>query len=284
MKQILQTLKLLRSHKTYVYYSLAYGLSTLVVPLGVQFLVNNLALSGIWLNTTAFIVFIVIGLVLTQTIKHSQLILVESLLREIFCLEIAGWRSAKVGGKSQYYFEVLNLLKSFSKSYSNIIETALVMLFGLTTIIFFHPTFLALAVIILLTVYQIYASSGSALRTSIEESNQKYRLYDKVHAEEEIRDEDVRDFLSARDRHFCFVRRNSFKIAGLVVVTQFVLLILGCYLIKIGQLSVGQLVSAEIILSGIFVPLAKLPQTLEAIYDYETSKYKIQKAFSGGAT
>jgi putative ABC transport system ATP-binding protein len=283
MKQISETIKLLRSHKTYVYYSLAYGLSTLIVPLGVQFLVNNLALSGIWLNTTAFIIFIIIGLVLAQTIKHSQLILVESLQREIFCLETMKWKGYKNKAHSHYYFEVMNLLKSFSKSYSNIIELALVMFFGLVTIIFFHPTFLILAGIIVLTIWHIYSTSTPAFVSSVKESDEKYNLYDKVHAEEGISDSDVKNFLSARDNHFNFVRRNSFKIATLLVISQGILLSLGCYLIQRNQLSVGQLVSAEIIISGIFIPLSKLPLTMEAIYDYETSKYKISKAFLGSA-
>ena len=281
MKQLSEIIKLLSYHKIYVYYSLAYGLSTLIVPFGVQYLVNNLALSGIWLNTTAFIILIVIGLVLAQSIRHSQLIIVESLQREIFCIEIEKWKHFKKKGYSQYYFEVLNLIKSFSKSYPNIIELALVMFFGLSTIIFFHPMFLSISAVIVLMVYQIYSSSSRALLSSIKESNEKYKLYDKVLLEEEIKDLDVRDYLQARDNHFNFVRRNSFKIAALVVLSQAILLTLGCYLVKINQLYVGQLVSAEIIISGIFIHLSKLPLTLEAVYDYETSKYKISKAFLG---
>ena len=110
---------------------------------------------------------------------------------------------------------------------------------------------------------------------SIKESDEKYKLYDVVHSERQIQETDLQSFLEARDGHFSFVRRNSFIISALVVVVQTILLSVGCYLIKINQLSVGQLVSAEIIISGIFIPLSKLPLTLEAVYDYETSKYKI---------
>lgn len=281
MKHLTKTIKLLNFHKIYVYYSLAYGLSTLIVPLGVQFLVNNLALSGIWVNTTAFIIFILIGLILAQTIKHSQLIIAESLQREIFCIEIDKWKNYNQKEYSQYYFEISNLLKSFSKSYSNIIELVLFMFFGLSAIIFFHPAFLVIAVLIILMIYQIYNSSSSALDSSIKESDEKYKLYKKINTEEKIKVEDVREFLSARENHFSFIRKNSFKIGVLVVLSQTLLLSLGCYLIKENQLSIGQLVSAEIIISGIFIPLSKFPLTLEAIYDYETSKYKISKALSG---
>ncbi len=278
MKHLQQIIKLLSSHKSYVYYSLAYGLSTLVVPLGVQFLVNNLALSGLWLNISAFIVFIVIGLVVTQVIKHSQLIIGESLQREIFCIEINLWKKSSLPKYSHYYFEIHNLLKAFAKSYSTIIELTLVVVFGLSTIILFHPGFLPIAFLIIITVVQIYRSSAPALTSSLKESDEKYKLYDLIKSGTTIEESNVISYLEARDNHFSFIRRNSFKMSALMVVVQAILLTLGCYLIKINQLSVGQLVSAEIIISGIFIPLSKLPLTLEAIYDYETSKYKISKA------
>lgn len=281
MNQLLKVIKLLRFHKTYVYFSLAYGLSTLIVPLGVQYLVNSLALSGLWLNISAFIIFIVIGLIFSQVIKHSQLILVESLQREIFCLEIEKWKNFNRKDYAHYYFEVLNLLKSFSKSYSNLIELGLVIVFGLTTIVMFHPMFISLVIIIVLAIIQIVKSSSPALSSSIQESDQKYKLFDIVQSEGVIEENDLIRFLSARNNHFKFVRKNSFKISTLMVVVQALLLAVGCYLVKNNQLSIGQLVSAEIIISGIFIPLSKLPLTLEAMYDYETSKYKISKALGG---
>lgn len=281
MKHLFETILLLKYNKSYIYYSLAYGLSTLIIPLGVQFLVNNLALSGLWLNISAFIIFIVVGLIISQIIKHSQMIIVESLQREIFSLEIDQWKNFKDPDYSHYYFEVLNLLKSFSKSYTNIIELSLVMIFGFSTIVMFHPLFLPIVFLIVLTVFQIYKSSSSSLAFSIKESNEKYKLYDLIHSESQIQEVDLTSYLEARDDHFSFVRKNSFKISALLVIVQAILLSVGCYLIKINQLSVGQLVSAEIIISGVFIPLSKLPLTLDAIYDYETSKYKIMKAMRG---
>lgn len=278
MKHLLQIIRHLKWHRAYIYYSLAYGLSTLIVPLGVQFLVNNLALSGLWVNISAFIVIIIIGLCVSQVIKHSQLIIVESLQREIFCLEMQAWKQFNQKDYSHYYFEVLNLLKSFSKSYSNLIELGLVIVFGLSTIVMFHPMFLPIAIIIVLTIYQIYKTSSPALISSIKESDEKYNLFDVIHSDKDVQDSDLHSFLEARDHHFCFVRKNSFKISALIVVVQALLLSVGCYLITINQLSVGQLVSAEIIISGIITPLSKLPLTLEAVYDYETSKYKINDA------
>lgn len=278
MKHLSAIIRSLSLHRTYVFYSFAYGLSTLIVPLGVQYLVNNLALSGIWLNISAFLIFLVSGLVISQVIKHSQLIIVEYLQREIFVIEVDKWKFFDRKEYSHYYFEIFNLMKSFSKSYSNIIELSLVIVFGLTTIVMFHPAFISIVIIIILTIYQIFKSSAPALSSSIKESDEKYKLFDVVRSVDHLTDSNLKSFLLARDLHFKFIRKNSFKISALIVIVQTILLSVGCYLIKINELSVGQLVSAEIIISGIFIPLSKLPLTLEAIYDYEASKFKIDKA------
>lgn len=281
MKNFFETVKDLSSNKLYLYYSLAYGLSTLIVPLTIQYLVNNLALSGLWLNITVFVVFVLIGLSISYMIKHSQLVILESLQREIFSLESKRWMNVKKKDYSYYFFEVFNLLKSFAKSYSNIIELSLIMIFGLFTIILFHPIFIPVAIIIIVTIFQIYKSSAPALNSSIAESDQKYKLHSLIKSESKIDDSHLLDFLNAREKHFRFVRTNSFKVAILAVFIQTIIIALGSYLIRLEQLSVGQLVSAEIIISGIFISLSKLPKTLEAIYDYETSKYKIEKALGG---
>lgn len=278
MKNLFNLIKNLSTHKQYLYYSLAYGLSTLIVPLGVQFLVNNLALSAIGMNISVFILFIVVALIFTQIIRHSQIILVESLQREILCIEMEDWKDFKNKKYAHYYFEVFNLLKSFSKSYTNLIELGLIIFFGLITIIMFHPFFLVIAMIIIMTLVIISKSTPLALKTSFDESDQKYLMHEKLYNSESVSEDNLIDFLKAREEHFKVTKANSFKISAIIVIVHTLLLSIGCYLIQINQLSVGQLVSAEIIISGILIPISKLPLTLEAVYDYETSKYKIKKA------
>ena len=278
---IISKMRTLRWNKIYILYSIFYGLSSLVLPLGIQFLVNNLALSGIWLNTVSFLILIGAGLVISQIIRHSQVILIEFLQREIFIQEMLKWKKFNNKEYSHYYFEVLNVLKAFSKSYTSLIEMTLVMAFGIATIIIFHPSFIILAIIIGFTVYQIYKSSENAIKNSILESNEKYHIYNEVVLGKGVSDESIDQYLGARDGHFSFTRRNSFKISLLTIFIQVILLGMGCYLIIKNQLSVGQLVSAELIISGIFVSLVKLPQTLESVYDYETSQYKIAGAMKG---
>jgi ABC-type bacteriocin/lantibiotic exporter with double-glycine peptidase domain len=210
-----------------------------------------------------------------------MLIILESIQREIFVNEVHKWNHVVNKNHPHYYFEIHNLMKSFSKSYSSLIELGLLLAFGLATIILFHPVFLIASVLILITIWQIYKASESALKSSILESNEKYKIYDLVKAETEISEVQIKNFLQMRDNHFSFIRKNSLKISLLSVVIQSLILITGCYLVNINQLSLGQLVSAEIIVSGIFIAINKLPYSLEAIYDFETSKYKLKKVFGG---
>jgi putative ABC transport system ATP-binding protein len=268
----------LRFNKSYIIYSIFFGLSTLVIPLGVQFLVNNLALSGIWLNTVSFLVIIGAALFISQVIRHSQVILNEFLQREIFLKSIESWRNFKRQGYEHYFFENINLIKAFSIAYTNLVEICLVLIFGLITIIAFHPIFFLILFILGIFIYQILNSSKQAIKTSINESNKKYEFHESLIEGRGINEELVSAYFESRDQHFGFIRKNSFKVSVLTVIVHILILTIGIYLIQMNQLSVGQLVSAEILISGILSSLVKLPKTLESIYDYETSLYKLNYA------
>lgn len=276
------TIKQLPLTRQYVYYAVAYGLSTLIVPFGVQFLVNRLALSGIIVNMMVFFLFLAGGLIFTQLIRHSQVVLSEYLQRLIYAYEVKRWRKFSHPEKAHYFFEVHSLLKSFSKSFTHLVELGLIVIFGLMSILLFHPFFLIPAAAIIATIYYMVKTSGPAINTSILESNAKYRFFHEIEDGHDFSEESLVPYLSARDAHFSFVRRNSFITSLVVVGIQLLVLGIGVYLIQISQLSVGQLVSAEIIISGILMSLTKLPQTLEMVYEFETSQFKIAYALKGG--
>jgi putative ABC transport system ATP-binding protein len=276
-----ETVKSLPLSKRYIGYAIAYGLSTLIIPFGIQFLVNRLALSGILVNMLIFFVVLFFGLVFTQIIRHSQVILTEALLRSIFANQALRWSHFTNYKDSYYFFEVHNLLKGFSKSFTHMVELSLIVIFGLFSILMFHPFFLLPSAIIILTIHQLVRISGPAIKTSIQESNEKYEIYHAITKAKDLKADDFLKYLNARDAHFNFVIRNSFYVSLTVIGVQLMVLGIGCYLIQINQLSVGQLVSAEIIISGILLSLTKLPLSLEAIYDFETSHYKLDKALKG---
>ena len=114
---ITTAMRSLKSNKSYIFYSIAYGLSSLILPFGIQFLVNNLALSGIWLNTVSFLVLIGLGLVISQIVRHSQVILIEFLEREVFIEGMRKWKNFNNEKYAQYLeAELFQQLSFFSKA------------------------------------------------------------------------------------------------------------------------------------------------------------------------
>jgi ABC-type bacteriocin/lantibiotic exporter with double-glycine peptidase domain len=128
------------------------------------------------------------------------------------------------------------------------------------------------------SIYAVFFTWHQAVQSSIEESSQKYELYYRVKANDLINDFNIDSYLSARDQHFGFIKRNTVILSTAFVGSQLILLVMGIYFIQTNQLSIGQLVSAEIILSGILISMMKLPKTLESLYDFETSQCKLSSA------
>ncbi|MFP5384739.1 MAG: hypothetical protein ACLGHN_01580 [Bacteriovoracia bacterium] len=277
-ESFIPTIKRLKLNRKYVIYSILYGLSTLILPLAVQFLVNNLALAGIWVNILAFLIIIGTGLTLSLIIKYCQIVLIEFLQRELFCLFSSEWREKIHTYYRMYFIEIFFSMKSFSKSYTIIVETALVTGFGLVMIAIFHPVFLSLAILIVIVLYQIRQSTRPAIEASILVSDEKYSLFDRAIHDITPDTTGMERYLRAREKRFSYIKKNTIKLSVLYIICQILLLGGGTMLIENDQLSIGQLVSAEIIFSNIMISLNKLPYALEGMYDFETSLYKLEKA------
>jgi ABC-type bacteriocin/lantibiotic exporter with double-glycine peptidase domain len=275
-----KTFRKLATSKKYVLYSSLYGVTTLIVPLAVQYLVNNLALAGMWINIVGFLVIIIAGLILSLILRYCQIILNEFLQRELFMAEIKDWNPKILQKYKIYFVEVFFGMKSYSKSFTGLVEIALVTVFGLVMLILFHPFFLLLTLLIAFALYQINESTKPAVESSIHVSDQKYKLLNKAiddnsseHSEQELA-----HYLRARSERFYYIKKNTIKVSLVYIICQIALLGGGAYLVQSNQLSIGQLVSAEIILSNILISLSKLPDILEGMYDFETSLYKLNKA------
>lgn len=264
--------------RRYVLIAVLYGLSTLIIPLATQFLVNSLALSSLLANTVIFLLLLLIFLTLSQILRYGQLILIEYIQREIFVKEAGYWKGKIKKDKSHYMLEIQTLMKSFSQAFGQLVEFSLSMFFGFLVIIALHPAYIPLTLITALVIALVFRTWDKALATSVDESTEKYLLVETKFQEKEISENELVDFLSARNRHFSYIKRATILIGSTFVLSQLYLLGIGIVLIESNQLSVGQLVSAEIILTGIMVSFAKLPKTMEALYDFETSKIKLETA------
>jgi ABC-type bacteriocin/lantibiotic exporter with double-glycine peptidase domain len=239
--------------------------------------VNNLALSGAWLNVVSLVSFIALGLIFSLTIKYSQIILTEYLQREFYFLEINKWTKDQSQKKKKYFIEIFSGMKMLSKSFTTLLEIALAILFGLMLLIVFHPFYLLFPILIAIVIAIIIKQSSGAIEASIRISDQKFELYSNVLDEKSITTESIENYLHSREKRFKFIKFNSISIFAFNIIAQILLLGGGIILIKNQQLSLGQLVSSEIIMANMLAAFNKLPFALESLYDFETSLYKINQ-------
>jgi ABC-type bacteriocin/lantibiotic exporter with double-glycine peptidase domain len=268
-------LKHIQFKKDYVVYALLYGATSLIIPLTTQYLVNNLIIAGLWQSTLSFIILITVGLIFSQVLRFGMVILKEYIEREVFIVINKFWKNFKTESR-YYYLETFQSLKSFSKTLTDFIDISLTVFFGMLTVIFFHPGFIILPLLILASITYLWSNNQKAIKSAIKESDEKYKIFENLNQSSST--DKFEAYLEARHLHLSITKKNNLIIGIVFVLSQIILIKLGVYFIEKDSLSVGQLVSTEIILSGIFGTLIKYPQTLEALYDFETSLYKIKKA------
>lgn len=134
-----------------------------------------------------------------------------------------------------------------------------------------------------------------AVRTSINESLAKYRVAGWL--EEVMRnpisfrgwgghelarartDSLTQQYLLARKEHFRILFRQICFSLGLQALASSALLGLGGWLVTEGQLSIGQLVAAELIVSVIVGSAVKLTKSLESYYDLMAAMNKLGQLF-----
>lgn len=275
----LRHLRYAKFTRSYFVLSCLYGLSTLIVPFATQMLVNNLSLGGFWTNTYAFLLIVGAGVTFSLFIKYLQTVLLEFVQRNLFFREISRWQRRAGPGQinSPYLIEVFAILKSFSAIVSEGVDLILRSLFGALALAFIHPAFLVVCALFIGSIAIIRWQGRDAIATAKSESHRKYEFFDRlVPAAHSQNGHLVYDFLQARDEHFKIVRRQAVTTYASILLLQMTLLSWGIYLIQINQLSIGQLVSAEIIISGITISYINLPKLLRNVYDFETSCSKLE--------
>lgn len=285
---------------TIVVFSVITGLLYLALPLAVNALVSNLAFGSQSAPFQQALVFIALALfaclMLSAIIRGLQFYVAEVIQRRIFVRMTAdlAYRLPRVKADSldgvhapemvNRFLDVVTVQKSTSLLLLNGINIVLGGLIGLIVLGFYHPALLAFTFLILVAIILIVFGLGrGAVRTSIEESISKY---DVVNWLEELAryprlfkgpggyslateraDQLARAYLTARSGHFKVLMRQISGLLFLEVLASSALLIVGGWLVLSQQLTLGQLVASELIVSAIVASISKLGKQFEGWYD-----------------
>lgn len=286
-----------------VVYTVFTGILSLVIPLGSQALVNTIA-AGMFLQPLAVLTFLVLlGLLFSGLLKVLQLILVETIQQRLFAkiaLRLAYHvpRIKQGALKEEYapelvnrFFDTIIIQKAWAKLLLDVPSSVLQIVAGLALMAVYSPYLFAFEIFLLLAVFGIGLLGAGGLKTSIQESTEKYRV---AHWLEELGrchvsfkmnglpdflnkrlDENVVEYVNSRRKHFIVILRQVSGSYLLQAIANVGILAIGGWLVINQQLSLGQLVAAELVILIVLSAMEKLINRVDVFYDLLTSLEKI---------
>lgn len=291
---------LLRLEKSAFYVVLVYaagiGVASLAAPIGVQMLVGAIAFGGLVQPIVVLALLVLAGLGLAATLRAAQAWVVELIQQRIF-VRVAGDLAARLPRVTlktleeehgpelvNRFFDVVTLQKGAAMLLLDGLFVALQVLTGGALLALYHPALIAFAAVLLLAIVAILVLLGSnGAATSIDESKAKYALaawFEEIARHPALfRDGAGAGFarercealtqawVDKRRKHFKVTFRQAVAFLVLQAVATAALLGIGGFLVLNGQLTLGQLVAAELILTGVVAGFAKFGKYLETYYD-----------------
>lgn len=291
---------LLKPESGFFWVAIAYGvaisLMTLAVPIAVQTLINSIANIG----STRAVVILAVVLFLTLFISG-----IFSALRmrvmEFYERKVYARLTSQLGLKTimaphsffegrqnvsitQRYFDIMTLQKNIPSLMIDGFALVLQMLVGFTLVSFYHPALFAFNVVLLMTMYAVWKIWGrGAKRTAIELSHAKYDsakwLHDIASAHEFFKSADhveyagrstegyINSYVKKHKAHFHYTFSQVVMFLLMYAISSAALLGIGGVLVVQGELSIGQLVAAELVMSAVFLGLSRFTQYLKLYYE-----------------
>lgn len=283
-----------------IVYGVAISLLSLATPISVQLLINSVANTALPtpLFTLAAVLFalLLIAVALSALRVHLMAvferrffarIVAEITLRAVHA-QNPFFADERRGDLFNRYFDLITVQKAVPSlligGFTILLQSAV----GLAVTSFYHPFFLTFNLVLILLVFLIWqAGAGGGVRSAVGLSHAKHdmaRWLESVggsngfykssgHLSFAMDRSEVMtaDYVRAHRRHFRFTFAQTLSFMLLYATASAGLLALGGWLIIQNQLSIGQLVAAELILSGVFYGISQLGTYLESFYDLSGS-------------
>jgi len=277
-------------------YGVGISLLSLATPISVQMLIGTIA------NTALTAPLVVLSLTLFGLLFISSMIYALRVhLMELFARRFYARMVAEISLISVYaqnpFFGDLKASSLFNRYFDVIyVQTAIPILFigGFTTLLqiavgfvlvsLYHPYFLAFTLVMIALIWVIWLTWGSrALRTGVDLSHAKHKTgawlqaiggsngffksQRRIDYALDKTDDYTRQYITERKRHFRHLFSQTIAFLLMYAAASAVLLGLGGWLVIQNELTLGQLVAAELVLSAAFIGVAQLGSYLGYFYD-----------------
>jgi putative ABC transport system ATP-binding protein len=289
---------------TLLAFALGVGLLSIVVPAAIEALVNTVAFGVLLWPVIVLSLVMLAFLIVASVLRAMQTFVAECLQRRVFvrtadafAAHFARAEMETFDGRNptdivNRFFEVSTVQKAVATLLVDGVGIITITLVGLVVLAFYHPYLLTFAlVLILLLAFMFLVLGLGGVRTAIDES---YAKFDVAAWLEEIAkcphtfrfgrggnlafdraDALAEAYVDKRKRHFRVVWRQTLFALLLEAVGSTVLLGLGGWLVINRQLTLGQLVAGELIVTLVLAAISKLGKYIETFYDLQASLDKL---------
>jgi ABC-type bacteriocin/lantibiotic exporter with double-glycine peptidase domain len=291
-----------------VVFSIIDGVLLLATPIAVESLVNTVAFGRYLQPIVVLAILLFTFLLFAAALRGLLSYVVEILQRRLFVRLVAdlAYRLPRARGTAfdgayapelvNRFFEIAAVQKATSSLLLDAVSIILQTLVGMAVLAFYHPFLLGFDLVLLaLIAFITFGLGRGAVKTAVKESKAKYAVGEwleelvrhptafKLHSGHQFAldraDWLTVDYLDARKEHYRIVLRQLLFALGLQATVATALLGLGGWLVIQGQLTLGQLVAAELIVTVIVGSFAKMGKHLETFYDLLASVDKLGYLF-----
>ncbi len=287
-----------------VVFSLVEAMLALAAPLAVEALVNTVAFGRYKQPIVMLSVLLLVFLFFAACLRILRTIVAEIMQRRVFVrvAEDLGQRLPRVRMESldgEYgpelvnrFLDIANIQKTVASLLLDGVSLIISGIIGMAVLAFYHPFLLGFDIVLLsLMAFTVFVLGRGAVKTAGYESKSKYYLV--AWLEELVRnplafsmhggqrlavdrtDKLAVDYLDYRRKHFAVLMRQIVFALLMQALASTVLLGLGGWLVISQELTLGQLVAAELIVTVIVGAFAKLGKHMESYYDLLASVDKV---------
>lgn len=277
-------------------FGLVAGVLTLAAPLAVESLVNVVSWGTYVQPLVVLASFLMACMVLAGIFTILQIIIAETIQRRQLVRLVGDFAHRFPRANREYlkkyyprelanrYFDIVTLQKSSATLLLDGISIVLATVTGMLLLAFYHPFLLGFDIILLISMVTFTWLFGrNGIRTAVKESATKYKIAHwlqdildsptafKLHGGEGLAidraNRFVSEYLNARQAQFRVILRQVIFAISLQAIASTALLGLGGWLVMRQQLTLGQLVASELVITVIVGAFAKAGKSIEKFYD-----------------
>ncbi|MEM7181752.1 MAG: ATP-binding cassette domain-containing protein [Spirochaetota bacterium] len=279
-----------------ILYGLAIGVFSLIVPVAISSLINTVAFGTLLQPIVVLTIVVFVFLIFAGGMRILQSIVIEYVQRRLFVrvtneignrithLDSEKTKETYIPELVGRFFEVFTLQKNVTVLLVDGIAAILTTSIGFLLISIYHPFFLFYSILLLVLFFFLVAKEiNVGGETVLKESKLKFNIFHFIQDMSrgpnlftsnlgsrlgtEKLDILTQDYLLYRHKHFKVLMKQYGGGLFLQALGHASLLGIGGYLVIVNQLTLGQLVAAELILAKVLDGFSGIGKYLETFYD-----------------